>query len=54
MQECNFCEKKYDESAGGFTVFKRDGTGMHFCSHKCLRNQVMKRSRRKLKWTQAT
>lgn len=51
MHECSFCEKDYDEGRGGTTLFKRDGSALHFCSHKCLRNHEMKRSRRKLKWT---
>lgn len=53
MHECSFCEKNYDEAAGGFTVFKRDGGAMHYCSRKCLRNHEMKRPARKLKWTAA-
>ena len=54
MQECSFCEKKYDEARGGFTVFKRDGSATHFCSHKCLDNYSMKRNAHKLKWTDAS
>ncbi|MFH0836050.1 MAG: 50S ribosomal protein L24e, partial [Candidatus Micrarchaeota archaeon] len=39
------------EDGTGFTVFKKDGTPRHFCSHKCKRNVDLKRKPRETKWT---
>jgi ribosomal protein L24E len=35
----------------GFTLFKRDGTALHFDRRKCQKSQQMGRVPTKLKWT---
>lgn len=50
MSTCSFCGNDYSAEKG-FTLFKKDGTPLHYCSHKCLRNAELKRKPSKLKWT---
>jgi len=50
MAKCTHCGKEVLVGTG-FTVFKRDGTALHFCSKKCSRNAEMGRSPRRQKWT---
>ena len=50
MPTCSFCGKPYEDGTG-FTFFKKDGSSHHFCSHKCERNNKLKRNPVKLKWT---
>ncbi|MFH1106458.1 MAG: 50S ribosomal protein L24e [Candidatus Micrarchaeota archaeon] len=51
MATCSFCGT--DILPGrGVTLYKRDGTGLHFCSRKCEVNTRMGRNPRKLKWTE--
>ncbi len=50
MSECSFCGREY-KAGVGFTVFKRDGSSVHYCSRKCSRNAALKRNPAKLKWT---
>ncbi len=50
MSVCSFCG--FETLTGtGFTLFKKDGTAIHYCSRKCERNSEMKRNPRRLKWT---
>lgn len=50
MPQCSFCKAQI--AAGtGFTVFRRDGTPVHYCSSKCLRYVSMGRKPAKFKWT---
>lgn len=50
MTECTFCGKDY-ASGTGFTIYKRDGSSVHYCSRKCLRQVELGRKAKKLKWT---
>ena len=50
MAICSFCANAYTVDTG-FTVFKKDGTPLHYCCHKCIRNAELKRKPAKLKWT---
>jgi large subunit ribosomal protein L24e len=52
MTECTFCGREY-KAGEGFTVFKRDGGSVHYCSHKCSKNAALKRNPAHLKWTKA-
>ena len=49
MPACSFCKKNY-EIPRGLTVFKNDGTSLHFCSSKCKRNLALKRDPKKVNW----
>ncbi|MGB9577137.1 MAG: 50S ribosomal protein L24e [Candidatus Micrarchaeia archaeon] len=50
MTECSFCGNKIPVGTG-FTLFKRDGTAIHYCSRKCEANARMGRNPRRKKWT---
>ena len=51
MAICSFCGNEVGIGTG-LTYFKRDGTGLHFCSRKCEKNQFkLKRNPAHLKWT---
>lgn len=50
MANCSFCGKNIAPGLG-VTLFKRDGTALHYCSRKCERNLEMGRNPRKFKWT---
>jgi large subunit ribosomal protein L24e len=51
MVNCSFCGNEV-EIGSGVGFFKRDGTGMHFCSRKCEKNQFkLKRNPAHFKWT---
>jgi large subunit ribosomal protein L24e len=50
MVDCSFCGENILPGRG-VTLYKRDGTGQHYCSRKCEVNTRMGRNPRKLKWT---
>ncbi|HII38518.1 TPA: 50S ribosomal protein L24e [Candidatus Micrarchaeota archaeon] len=51
MVSCTHCGTQVPVGTG-FIVFKRDGTGLNYCSRKCLQNSTkMNRNPRKQKWT---
>ncbi len=51
MPTCSFCGCTYEDGTG-FTLFKKDGTAIRYCSRKCERNTELKRNPTKFKWTQ--
>ena len=49
---CSFCGTTITAGTGKMFV-KTDGTIYYWCSSKCEKNQMMGRSKVKLKWTRA-
>ena len=47
---CTFCGLAMLQGTG-FTLYKKDGTPVHYCSKKCEKNAFLKRNPRRLKWT---
>ncbi len=51
MVICTFCGREVSIGTG-LTIFKRDGSSMHFCSRKCEKNQLkLHRNPAHFKWT---
>ncbi|MFH1056590.1 MAG: 50S ribosomal protein L24 [Candidatus Micrarchaeota archaeon] len=49
MAKCSFCGKQIAMGTG-FSLFKKTGETLNYCSRKCRRNQALKRNPRKFKW----
>lgn len=47
---CSFCGQELRQGTG-VTLYKKDGSPVHYCSRKCEKNALMKRNPRHLKWT---
>lgn len=53
MVKCSFCGREEAAVMGVHVIFN-DGSISYFCSSKCRRNALLlKRDKRKLKWTSA-
>jgi large subunit ribosomal protein L24e len=50
MATCCFCDRQIAVGTG-FTLFKRDGSALHYCSGKCEKNFEMGRKPSKFKWS---
>jgi large subunit ribosomal protein L24e len=50
MPACSFCRKEIPVGEG-VIFYRKDGTGLRFCSRKCEKNHAMGRNPKKLKWT---
>lgn len=48
--QCSYCQAEI-AAATGVTMFRKDGSALHYCSRRCERYAEMKRNPRKLKWT---
>ena len=51
MAKCAFCGKAIPEHKGKMFV-KVTGQVMYFCNSKCQKSSKMKRSAKKMKWTE--
>ncbi len=49
MAKCSFCGKDIPLGTG-FTLFKKTGESLSFCSRKCSVNHSMKRNPKNYKW----
>lgn len=52
MAACSFCGKQVKPGLG-VRLFRKDGTSVLFCSHRCDKYASMGRKPAKLKWTKA-
>ena len=46
---CSFCNKEIEQGTGSILV-RKDGKVNRYCSNKCRKNHLLKRSPLKLKW----
>lgn len=51
MATCCFCARQIAVGTG-VTLFKRDGSALHYCSGKCEKNFEMGRKPSKFKWSE--